>query len=120
MQADGEYMPKVYPKATNTTICSCSDLVFAQCHCLDLGIKFSHHSILTHRTLLCFIQIRLICITGPSASMAVENTMMQLRNHAQSKNLLNPPVLGQLHARLVPQCNSFLRKNFQDIILKEV
>lgn len=50
--------------------------------------------------------------------MAVENIMMQLRSHTQGKSPSTPPVLGQLHAKLVSQCSSSLGMNFQEIIPK--
>lgn len=47
---DYEYVPKVYPKAVNTTFCSCNDLVFTQWYSSVLGTKFSKDSSLTCRT----------------------------------------------------------------------
>lgn len=72
IKADDEYVPKVYPKATNTSFCSCNDLVFIQWYSLVLGTKFSKDSSLTCYVnisygIFFFIQIRLISIIGPNA-----------------------------------------------------
>lgn len=122
VRADGEYVPKVYPKAANTTICSCSDLVFAQCHFLDLQIKFSQHNSLTHRThlwdFLSLSRSDWFASLGPVPQWQWRIPWCSSRVTHRVKNLSTPSVLGQLCARLVSQCSSFLRKNFQYIILK--